>query len=189
MRDVNECIQEAQKGNQQAFEELVRLYDRRILALAFQLVGNTEDAQDVYQDVFMRVYNKLHTFRFECDFFTWLYRIVVNCAISYRRKRKRHTHYSLDEMAESDGWRWLPSDSNPDPERLTMSNEIRKQIHTILETLPMMQRVVFVLRYFQDFKIRTISEIVGCSEGTVKNYIFRGSQKMKKELAAYLAQG
>lgn len=181
-----ELIHRAQEGSRMAFEQLVQKYDRKIIAVALQLVGNTEDAEDIVQDVFMRVYKNIHHFRFESDFYTWLYRIVVNCAISYRRKRSRHMHRSIEEAAESFvGRTWTPASTGPGPDSQALGKELKEQIDSALDDLSLMQRIVIVLKYFHDFKIREIAVIIGCSEGTVKNYLFRGTQKMKRGLASY----
>ena len=185
-KEVRALVQRAQEGNAEAFERLVHQYDRRVLTLAYQLVGNTQDAEDVYQEAFMRAYDKIGKFRFESDFYTWLYRIVVNCAISYRKKRNRQLHRSIDAPAPNDDVvKWMPVDENPEPDKLILDREIREKIEATLESLSLMQRTVFVLRFFQDFKIKDIAQIIDCSEGTVKNYLFRGTQKMKKSLRAF----
>ena len=180
-------VEQAQKGDHWAFERLIKKYDKKVLTLAYQLVGNTQDAEDVYQEAFMRAYHKIDRFRFQSDFYTWLYRIVVNCAITYRKKRSRHFHRSIDEAAEREGhWQWTPKDTRPEPDTKVLHAELREKIEGTLNTLSLMQRTVFVLRFFQDFKIKDIASIIGCSEGTVKNYLFRGTQKMKKNLASYV---
>ena len=184
-----DLITKAQEGNNWAFEQLVQKYDRRILALARELLGNSQDAEDVYQEVFMRVYHKINGFRFESDFYTWLYRIAVNCAITFRKKRNRERHRSIEASADGDnGFRWIPADEEANPQKRVHNQEIKEQIETQLDGLPLMQRTVFVLRFFQDFKIKDIAEIIGCAEGTVKNYLFRGTQKMRKNLSAYYYQ-
>lgn len=185
--EEKDLIHRAQEGNNWAFEKLIRKYDRRILALALQLVGNTEDAKDVYQEVFMRVYRKLHRFRFESDFYTWLYRIAVNCAISYRKRRTRQRFWPIEgtEQGVKVG-EYTPSDSGPTPDTSVLTSELNEQIEAVIETLPVMQRAVFVLRFFQEFKIKEIAQITGCSEGTVKNYLFRSTQKMRDNLSSYI---
>jgi RNA polymerase sigma-70 factor (ECF subfamily) len=185
--EERKLIEQAQAGNRWAFERIVSQYERKVLSLAYQLVGNTQDAEDIYQEAFMRVYRNIGKFRFQSDFYTWLYRIVVNCAISYRKKRTRHLHRSIDEAAEKESrWHWTPTDDKPGPDRLVMNAEITEKIDATLHSLSLMQRTVFVLRFFQDFKIKEIASIIGCSEGTVKNYLFRGTQKMRKNLSAYV---
>ncbi len=182
-----DLVRQAQEGSIEAFEELVRIYDKRVLSLAMQLVGNTEDAEDIYQDVFMKVYNKLNQFKLESQFYTWLYRIVVNCAISYRKKRNRRIHQSIDEMVDRKGdWQYYFPQTGQSPERHTINNEILEQVQSTMDKLSLMERVVFILRFFEDFKIKDISEIMGCAEGTVKNYLFRSTRKMRKDLMVFV---
>src|SRR5215813_15038400 len=85
---VDSLIRAAQRGDQDAFEQLVRAYDQSVLKLAMNLLRSTEDASDVYQEAFLRVYKNLHSFRFDCSFHTWLYRIVTNLCLDHLRKRK-----------------------------------------------------------------------------------------------------
>src|SRR5689334_24735786 len=85
---VDSLIRAAQKGDQDAFEQLVRAYDHSVLRLAMNLLRSPEDARDVYQEAFLRVYKNIQTFRFDCSFHTWLYRIVTNICLDYLRKRK-----------------------------------------------------------------------------------------------------
>src|SRR6476659_9808428 len=85
---VDSLIRAAQRGDQDAFEQLVRAYDQSVLRLALNLLRSPEDARDVYQEAFLRVYRNIHTFRFDCSFHTWLYRIVTNICLDHLRKRK-----------------------------------------------------------------------------------------------------
>src|SRR5471032_186896 len=85
---VDSLIRAAQGGDQDAFEQLVRTYDQSVLRLAMNLLRSPEDARDVYQEAFLRVYRNLHAFRFDCSFHTWLYRIVTNICLDQLRKRK-----------------------------------------------------------------------------------------------------
>ena len=86
--DDSLLIREAQQGNTDAFEELVRQYDRAVLRLAVHLTGSQEDAQDIYQEAFLRAYTNLNSFRFECSFYTWIYRIVTNLCLDHLRRRR-----------------------------------------------------------------------------------------------------
>ena len=135
----------------------------------------------------MKVYKNIQRFRFESDFYTWLYRIAVNSAISYRKRRNRHIHAHIGEAGDQEnGKTYTPSDSAPGPDKKLIDHEIKQQIESNLDRLPLMQRVVFTLRFLQDFRIKEIANIINCSEGTVKNYIFRSTQKMRKHLTPYL---
>jgi len=182
--DVNELVRRAQAGEAQAFETLMRTYDRQILHLAYQMLDNTMDAEDVTQEVFMRAYRRLSDFRFESEFFTWLYRIAVNCAISARRRRLRNRHASIDRSdTAADSFERRLKDSGHEPDKQMIQQEIRETVEKHLDKLPIMQRVVFFLRFMEDFKIREIAEITGSSEGAVKNSLFRSTRKMRKHLA------
>ena len=89
-------IQAAQAGQTDAFCELVEQYDKKVLGLAFKMLGNKQDAEDVYQEVFMNVFNHIQSFQFQSSFDTWLYRIVVNTSLNYRKKRNRHQKTTID---------------------------------------------------------------------------------------------
>src|SRR5437899_12383203 len=98
---VDTLIRAAQAGDQDAFEQLVRTYDQSVLRLAMNLLRSPEDARDVYQEAFLRVYKNIHSFRFDCSFHTWLYRIVTNICLDYLRKRKvRREEPTVIETAE-----------------------------------------------------------------------------------------
>src|SRR6202035_4086446 len=94
-------VAEAQAGNRSAFEELVRRYDRDVLRLALNLMKRPEDARDVYQEAFLKVYRNLHRFRFECSFYTWLYRIVTNVSLDQLRRRRSRPEDQAPEIASA----------------------------------------------------------------------------------------
>jgi len=176
-------IKRAQDGDAAAFDALVIMYDQEVLKLAYRMVNNLEDARDVYQEVFLLVYRKLSSFRFESEFYTWLYRIVVNYCINYRKWRRRRQMATLDENApeESGAAQWIDSAARS-PENGVMNRELGDSIQKALTHLSEKQRAVFVLRHFHDLKLQDIAKSMGCAEGTVKNYLFRATQKMQELL-------
>jgi RNA polymerase sigma-70 factor, ECF subfamily len=176
-------IRRAQRGDETAFRTLVLRHDRKVLGLACRMLGNNQDAEDVYQEVFLNVYTHIGQFKFQSAFETWLYRITVNTAINYRKKRNKHMVNTLmtDEIEEKAGW--VPEDDSPLPDQLTISREIREMIDEALEKFTPIQRTVFTLRYYQDFKISDIAEIMDCAEGTIKNTLFRTTNKMRHILS------
>src|ERR1700748_3863171 len=127
---VDTLIRAAQRGDQDAFEQLVRTYDQSVLRLAMNLLRSPEDARDVYQEAFLRVYRNLHTFRFDCSFHTWLYRIVTNiCLDQLRRRKVRREEPSVVETADGpvdrmDGFEEDGADANP--ERSMWNSELRE---------------------------------------------------------------
>lgn len=180
-------IKEAQRGNLLAFETLVKRYERQVLQLAFSLVNHPQDAEDIYQEVFVRVFRNLHKFQFRSEFSTWLYRVVVNYCLNYRKRRDRTRSVSLEQdWNESEsGWsRTLPVDEK-NPEQRVINYELSNKIDLALAQLSPRQKTVFVLRHYQGHKLSEIAEMMGCSLGTVKNYLFRATQKMQQLLHEY----
>ena len=177
-------IKKAQKGDTQAFEELVKKYDSRVLSIAYQIAGNQQDAEDIYQETFIKVFRGIDSFRSDSSFYTWLYRIAVNCSLSYCKKKKRNTHVPLDN-GENDFF-WKAVDSGLGPEGQITNKELRRKIEEGVDKLPPMQKAVFVLKYFHGQKIKEISWITDCAEGTVKNYLFRARETVKQDISSYI---
>src|SRR5690242_12127066 len=136
---VDSLIRAAQQGDQDAFEQLVRVYDQSVLRLAMNLLRSPEDARDVYQEAFLRVYRNLNNFRFDCSFHTWLYRIVTNLCLDQMRRRKVRKEEST-VLATDDGPRdrmeaVSETGAEGDPQRRLFSGELRRRIKEILEGL------------------------------------------------------
>ncbi len=179
MDDVTkQLILAAQQADQEAFHKLVAMHDERIMTLALQLTRNRQDAEDVYQDVFLKAYRHLNQFRFESEFYTWLYRITVNTAYNLSRKQSKMPITEPITNQDLDPLRLIASDDSVDSERQDIMDQIKKA----LETLPKQQQIVFVLKHLQCQKIKTIAQIMGVSEGTVKKYLFRAVEKLRVQL-------
>src|ERR1700722_767513 len=133
---VDTLIRAAQRGDQDAFEQLVRTYDQSVLRLAMNLLRSPEDAHDVYQEAFLRVFRNLHSFRFDCSFHTWLYRIVTNLCLDHMRKRKvRKEEPTILATAEGplDRMDAVPEERvDGDPARHLFSGQVRKRIKEVL---------------------------------------------------------
>jgi RNA polymerase sigma-70 factor (ECF subfamily) len=187
---VDSLIRAAQRGDQDAFEQLVRAYDQSVLRLAMNLLRSPEDARDVYQEAFLRVYRNLHSFRFDCSFHTWLYRIVTNICLDQLRKRKVRKEESA-VMETSDG----PVDrmeafeedaAESDPERSAWNRQLKDRIETALQDLTPRERMVFELRHYEGLRLRNIGEILGTTEEAAKNCLFRATQKMRSVLGDFV---
>jgi len=186
---VDSLIRAAQRGDQDAFEQLVRAYDQSVLRLAMNLLGSPEDARDVYQEAFLRVYRNLHAFRFDCSFHTWLYRIVTNICLDQLRKRKvRKEEPAVVETSDGpvDRMDNLEEESaTSDPERSAWNRQLKQRIEGALEDLTPRERMVFELRHYQGLRLRNIGEILGTTEEAAKNCLFRATQKMRSELGDF----
>ena len=186
--DDTSLIREAQRGNRAAFEELVRQYDRAVLRLAMHLTGSEQDAQDIYQEAFLKAYRNVGNFRFECSFYTWIYRIVTNLCLDHLRKRQvRKEDAAVAQDGEGNEYNLLDqvADVRPgsDPERDLMRRELGKKINAALDRLTPRERMVFELKHYQGLKLRTIGEMLSTTEETAKNTLFRATQKLRGTLA------
>ncbi len=188
--DDRHLVQEAQAGSRDAFEELVRRYDRDVLRLALNLMKRTEDARDVYQEAFLKVYRNLHRFRFECSFYTWLYRIVTNVCLDHLRRRQARPEDQAPELHPAkyeDGGtdffeRQREYRPTLDPERHLVGKEIQARLAVAMERLSPRERIVFEMKHYQGLKLRAIGDALGTSEETVKNSLFRATRKLRSEL-------
>ncbi len=187
--DDTQLIRGAQLGDAAAFEELVRQYDRAVLRLAVHLTGSQEDGQDIYQEAFLRAYVNIGSFRFECSFYTWIYRIVTNLCLDHLRKRSSR-YRDLTTTISSDGEEEQILDRIPDqragasPERNMASRELRGCIIRAMQRLSPRERVVFELKHYHGLRLRTVAGILNTSEGTIKNTLFRATHKLRTQLAA-----
>jgi RNA polymerase sigma-70 factor (ECF subfamily) len=188
--DESELIRSAQRGDQDAFEQLVRLYDQNVLRLAFNLLRSAEDAHDIYQEAFLRVHKNLHSFRFDCSFHTWLYRIVTNlCLDALRKRRVRREESTVVETSEGILNRadTLEEErAHGDPQRQLLSNQLGERIQEVLSSLTPRERTVFEMRHYQGLRLKTIGEILGTTEEAAKNCLFRATQKMRAGLGDFI---
>ena len=188
--DETALIKAAQAGDQDAFGQLVRAYDQSVLRLAMNLLRSPEDAQDVYQEAFLRVYRNLNNFRFDCSFHTWLYRIVTNLCLDQMRRRKvRKEEPTVIPTAEgvldrADSLAEARADG--DPQRSLYSGQLRRKIKEVLAGLTPRERMVFEMRHYQGLRLRNIGEILGTSEEAAKNCLFRANQKMRAALGEFV---
>ncbi|HEV2022512.1 MAG TPA: sigma-70 family RNA polymerase sigma factor [Terriglobales bacterium] len=181
-------IREAQRGNRAAFEELVRQYDQAVLRLALNLTRSEQDAQDIFQEAFLKAYRNLGSFRFECSFYTWVYRIVTNLCLDHLRKkqvRKEEAPVAVDKQGvEYDLLdRQADGRAGSNPERDLMRRELGHKIGRALERLTPRERMVFELKHYQGLKLRTIGEMLNTTEDTAKNTLFRATQKLRATLS------
>lgn len=175
----------AQKGDMRAFEQLIYKYDKHVLNIAYKFRYNNEDSKDIYQEVFLRVFKGLKNFQFNSEFSTWLFRITTNVCLTFKTNQTKNTHTSIDQSisVEDDSITltdYLQATDRTD--EFTEKNEMKKNINRCLNKMPHKQKLAFTLKYFDEYKIREIAEIMSCNEGTIKRYIFNASEKLRTEL-------
>ncbi len=173
-----ELVARFKSGDQNAFNQLVRLYQKKVYLVAFRMVRDEEEAKDLMQEVFVKMYGALKDFRGEASVFTWAYRATVNLAINQIRRKKIISWVPLVEAEEK------PAEEKEGlSERETA--ELRKAIAEAVKKLPPKQRAIFILRHYDELSNDEIAKIVGKSVGAVKANYFQALQKMKKHLAGW----
>lgn len=184
-------IQEAQQGSVRAFEQLISQVDKNMLSLAAGLVSCPYEAEDIYQEAMLKAFKALPRFRMESQFGTWLYRILVNTAISYRRKLKNNwVRLISSDQPEFE----QNSYSNPNsqfasaenPESKLLNQQLSEAISKALEHLSDKERIAFVLCHQQEFKIGDAAQVMAVSQGAVKSYLFRAREKMRLQLQDFI---
>lgn len=184
--EETELIKRAQHGDKASFEELIYRYDRNVLSLAYSYINDQDDAQDIYQEVFLRVFKSLKNFEFRSGFSTWLYRITVNVALTYKTKKNKYLYASLDEeQTDTDGetrFAYEAIEDNSASDDRVIGSDISAGIKEAIEKLSPQQKMVFSLKHFEEYKIKEIAEMMNISEGTVKNYLFNATIKMREYL-------
>jgi RNA polymerase sigma-70 factor (ECF subfamily) len=191
--DEANLIAQSRAGDRAAFETLVRMHDRSVLRLALRLVRSEEEARDIYQESFLKAYRGLGQFRGDAAFSTWLLRIVTTVCLDHlRRRAARPDAVPLEPRtgsgrAPGDAPRAAidePRDDHPgsDPERTFQRREIGRRIAAALAGLPERERVVFELRHYEGMRLRPIADLLGTTEDTVKNCLFRAHQHLRSAL-------
>lgn len=183
-----DLIREAQAGSRTAFDALIRQYDQAVLRLAMHLTGSEQDAQDIQQEAFLKAYRYLGNFRFECSFYTWIYRIVTNLCLDHLRKRnvrKEDAPVAVDASGEeySRLEQFADARSGANPERDLMRRELGRKIGVALSGLTPRERMVFELKHYHGLRLRTVGEMLNTTEETAKNTLFRATQKLRAALA------
>lgn len=193
--DDRALIERAQGGDREAFEALVHRYDRDVLRIALNILHKTEDARDVYQEAFLKIYKNLPRFRFECSFYTWMYRVVTNVCLDHLRRRgsrpeDQAPEYSRNQQGDAPAADFFDQQQETgaasDPERRLMGLEIGRRISSALERLSPRERMVFEMKHYQGLKLRAIGEALGTTEETVKNSLFRATRKLRAQLEGLL---
>ncbi len=180
-------IQKAKAGDKDAFGKLVKKYHQKMLYVAYDLMGNYEDAKDLAQETFLRAFLKLSQFQERAQFSTWLYRVLYNLAIDTHRRKKRTPVRSLEETITGDLDRKsiIPDSVIVLPNEQVDNEELGRQINEALDHLTFNQRTAVILRYYHQKSSKEISDVMGCAESTVRIHIFRALAHMKKYLGEY----
>jgi RNA polymerase sigma factor, sigma-70 family len=181
-------IRSIQAGDHQAFESLVRRYQRQVANLIYVTMGGRDDVEDIAQEVFIRVYRSLPKFKFDASFFSWLYRITMNLCIDEIRKRKIRRVLSLDYLTEDNLEKNRKSKDYTMASDSVLTEEKRQVIQSALQRLTPEHREVLVLREYQDLSYNEIAETLNLRLEAVKSRIFRARVELKNLLSDYFEE-
>ena len=179
-------LERAKSGDIAAFEQLIDSYQRKIFNIALRMLGNYDDAGDLTQEVLIRIYRSIRSFKEQSSFSTWIYRITTNVCLDEIRKRKNRKVISLDEeikFDDGDMKRQIESDE-PTPEETAETEDLKKIVNDAIARLNEEHRIVIVLRDIQGLSYEEIADVLKCPEGTVKSRINRARQALKNILVS-----
>jgi RNA polymerase sigma-70 factor (ECF subfamily) len=182
--DENAIIEGLARGDQRAFRELVERYKKKVYYLALDMAGNPVDAEDISQEVFLKVYRSFATFRRGARLGSWLYRVTYNASIDHLRRRGATPEPVPDEILElrgRSGAGVLQRDV-PEPSSVLEADQLQERIARALEKVSPQEKAVFLLRHYEDLMLKDIASSLGLSIGSVKSYLFRAVRKIQKEL-------
>lgn len=181
----HELVSRAQQEDLEAYSLLVERYRRRIYGLVYNMTSNKEDTEDLVQEIFVKAYASLPKFRGHSSFYTWIYRIGVNRTINFLRKRKRRRTLSLNDadMAVERREEYMSLVSKESPFRDATLNELQMKLNEAIDTLSEKHKTVVVMHDIQGISHEKISEILGCSAGTVRSRLFYARQRLQAELS------
>jgi RNA polymerase sigma-70 factor (ECF subfamily) len=176
-----DLISRAAGGDVSAFQMLVERHRSMVYRVAYQFAGNHHDAEDIAQEVFIKVYRSLDRFRQDAQLTSWMYRIVMNACIDHRRRQRPDSNGAFGDDAER---RMLNApEETPGPEERAYAGEIGEVLELEIGRLPKGQRVVFVMRHYQGMKLCEIAEALGLAEGTVKRQLHAAVHRLRESLA------
>ena len=173
-----DLVKRCQNRDMQAMEEIVGQYENQVYNIAYGMLGSPEDAQDITQDVFVSVWEKIGQFRFRSKFSTWLYRIAKNMSLN---EKSRRTSRKTDVVEIDDSQAWVPVDHQT-PEDEILASEQQQILHKALEQLKESYRTILVLREMEELSYEDLSRVLGCSIGRVKSRLYEARMQLRKIL-------
>jgi RNA polymerase sigma-70 factor (ECF subfamily) len=179
-----ELVRECRRGDKEAFKELVERYQRKIVAVALGMVHNREDAIEIAQETFVKAFQNLGRFKGESSLYTWLYRIVVNLAIDFQRRARRHPTVALEDWsgAGEEYEDTLKEERLTDPYHEAEAHEIGDRVTAAINELTPDHKAVILLREVEGLSYDEISRVMQCSKGTVMSRLHYARKKLQKKL-------
>lgn len=178
----NDIIIEIQRGNSDLFSRLVDIYKTKVFTCAYKFTNDYSEAQDLSQEIFIKIYNNIPKFRFESSLSTWIYKITTNMCIDHKRKKKvKFSSFNEDYSHEASlGIKSNSKDGSP--EEIVISNEKQREVHRIIYNLPDIYKTVIIMYHFNELSYKEISASLNVSEKTVETRLYRARRLLRDEL-------
>jgi RNA polymerase sigma-70 factor (ECF subfamily) len=185
--DETKLVDRICQGDFEAFHELVETYKKKVYYLAFDMTGDHHDAEDISQEVFIKVFRHIKKFRKDAALKSWIYQITVNTCIDVQRKKSKKPQVlmessEMDSLHQESAW---TGNRHSDPERHAEANIIQHRVQQMLLKISPKERSAFVMRYYDELKTSEIALILDVSTNTIKSFLFRARKKLQKELSFY----
>ena len=185
--DESELVSRLKDGQEEAYRVLVREYQNKLLSVAYGITLDREDSAEIVQDVFLKVYQRIQTFKGESKLYTWLRRITVNQSLNWQRRWKRRFRWHHQPLEKEDGYDSVNLNTGSDnPETDYLKSEMRQLLEQGLRTLPENARTVFILKEIEGLSYSEIGKTLGIKTGTVSSRIFYARRKLKENLSTLL---
>jgi len=190
-RDDSELVERAQDGDREAFQTLVERYQENVYSICYGKVKDEQDAKDVSQDVFVKVFRYIENFNQESSFYTWLYRIAVNTSIDFLRKQSRRKEVDYDDTIQTDedvegGELLMPSKLGIDPDKELGRKELREKMLEALDSLSDKHRTILTLREVEGLSYKEMADVLEISKGTVMSRLYHARQYFQEALDDYV---
>lgn len=180
-----------QKGDSEAFDHIIDKYQKPIVNFIYKIVNNSAEAEELAQEVFLRIYRARHTYEPKARFAAWIYRIATNLSFKEadRKRRMRFWHHRDNSHGDPTAEEEVFRDPVPDAEKRLITTETGQVIRRAIGSLPRNEKTALVLRRYEDLSYKEIAEIMHCTEAAVKTYIHRGKLHVREWILPYLQKG
>ncbi len=188
-----ELVDRFRSGDEDSFRILVERHSPRIFNIIYRITKDRSLAEDLSQEVFLRVYRFLDGFKKKCRFSTWLYRLTVNVCFNAQRKRKGESKvvtlsHQVANVGSNPGTREL-EDESFSPQKTLETEELARKIKSAIDSLPEVFKMTFILREFEDLSYKELAKVFRCSQGTIKSRLCRARETLRQKLEVYLREG
>ena len=181
-REETEMISRCQQGDQEALKEIFDKYYKKVYRIAYGVVRQREEALDVVQEVFIKLFRSIKNFKGRSHFYTYLYRMVMNTAIDHKRKAGKQFMSSLNEEGSFEP----PDEAEKGPERILLQKELEERVKLAMDRLPAEQKAALIFRDVEGLSYQEMAEAMGCSIGTVMSRLHYGRKRMQESLKDYV---